>query len=77
MNTIVFPVPSEDKVFIQVNSQNITGYEVMDMQGRLVKSDFDMNTSKLTLTANDLQSGVYLIRVITPNGQSLAKIIMQ
>ena len=77
MNTIVFPVPSQDKVFIQVNSQNITGYELMDMQGRLVKSDFDMNTSKLTLTANDLQSGVYLIRIITPNGQSLAKIMMQ
>lgn len=77
MNTVVFPVPSNDEVYVQVNSQNITGYEVMDMQGRVVLSNKGINTPKLTLTADELQRGTYMIRVMTAKGQTLAKIVMQ
>ncbi len=77
MNTVVFPVPSNQKVYIQVNSQNITGYEVLDMQGRVVLSKDDINTPKLTLTADELQLGTYTIRVFTAKGETLGKIVMQ
>ena len=77
MNTVVFPVPSNQKVYIQVNSQNITGYEVLDMQGRVILSKDDINTPKLTLTADELQLGTYTIRVFTSKGETLAKIVMQ
>ena len=77
MNTVVFPVPSNQKVYIQVNSQNITGYEVLDMQGRVILSKDDINTPKLTLTADELQLGTYTIRVFTAKGETLAKIVMQ
>lgn len=77
MNTVVFPVPATDEVHVQVNSLNITGFEVMDMQGRVVMAESGINVSKLTLTADDLERGTYMIRVSTAQGETLAKIIMQ
>ena len=47
------------------------------MQGRVILSKDDINTPKLTLTADELQLGTYTIRVFTSKGETLAKIVMQ
>lgn len=76
-STTVFPVPSHGEVYVQVNSFDITGYEITDMQGRLVRSESGLNAKKLKFDSGDLRSGAYMIRVITDQGESKAKIVMQ
>ncbi|MDG1776374.1 MAG: endonuclease [Crocinitomicaceae bacterium] len=74
---VVFPVPSSDKVYIQVNGTEITAYTVLDAQGRKVLSVSDINAPVVTLNASDLNPGTYLVTVDTPYGEAKRKMIVQ
>ncbi|MFT5779959.1 MAG: hypothetical protein ACI837_002919 [Crocinitomicaceae bacterium] len=74
---VVFPVPSDDKVYVQVNGTEITSYQIYDLQGRLVSSNENTNLPLLTLTKAELGSGTFLIKVQTPYGNVQRKMIIE
>ncbi len=76
-NFVVFPVPSDDVVYVQVNGTEITSYTVVDLNGRVVEAVSGTNLQVLTLNKETLGSGTFIINVQTPLGQVQRKLIIQ
>lgn len=76
-NMVVFPLPSNDKVYVQVNGTDITGFTIMDMSGRVVLSNDKVTTGSVELNATDFAPGTYHITVTTPLGSVTDKMIIQ
>lgn len=76
-NFVVFPVPSNDVVYVQVNGTEINAYEVIDLNGRVVRAENGINLPVLKLTKDMIGSGTYIIRVQTPVGSAQQKLIIQ
>lgn len=76
-NVVVFPVPSNDKVYVQVNGTEITSYHLIDMQGRIVAQQKGTSLSVLTLEGKDLNSGSYILYLETPFGETQRKIVIE
>jgi endonuclease I len=76
-NLVVFPVPTSDKIFIQVNGTEIRSWNLMDMKGIVVDSDTNIHLPLLTLEASSLSAGTYIIKVETPFGYAQRQFIIQ
>lgn len=76
-NVVVFPVPSNDKVYVQVNGTEINAYKLIDMQGRTVVQQNNVALSVLTLEGKDLNSGSYILYIETPFGETQRKIVIE
>lgn len=76
-NFVVFPVPSDDVVYVQVNGTDITGYEVIDLNGRVVRVENNISSPVLELSKEDIGAGTYIIRVETELGSTQRKLIIQ
>jgi len=74
---VVFPVPSSDKIFVQVSGTEINSYEIMDMQGRIVNQSDGLNSPVVEIDARQLNSGNYIILVETPFGKAKKKISVE
>jgi hypothetical protein len=71
---VMFPIPSQDVVYLQVNGVEITSYEILDMSGRLIKGENNLNAPKIKV--NNLASGSYLVTVTTEFGSAQKKMIV-
>jgi endonuclease I len=76
-NFSVFPVPSNNKVYAQVNGLNITAYSVTDMTGRVVVKKSKVELPVLELNASDFKSGVYILNVETTYGEVQQQFIIE
>jgi hypothetical protein len=76
-NFVVFPVPSSDLVYLQVNGTTISSYTVIDMNGRQIKNEGDLNKDVLVLKASDFAKGAYMVAVTTPYGIVNKKMIIE
>ncbi len=76
-NMVVFPVPSNDMVYIQVNGQEITSYEIVDMYGKVVINKDNLHIGTVELNSNLLERGSYIVRVTTEKGSAQKKLIIQ
>lgn len=76
-NLVIYPVPANDKVYIQVNGTTISSYNVIDMQGRSVLSAEQVELPLLEIDATDFPSGSYIIEVTTPFGKVQRKFIVE
>jgi hypothetical protein len=76
-NFVVFPVPSNDEVYVQVNGTNITAYEVIDLNGRVVRAESNTNFPVLELSKDQIGTGTFIIRVDTELGSTQRKLIIQ
>jgi endonuclease I len=76
-NLVVFPVPSNDKVYIQVNGTEITAYQLVDMQGRVISSENAISLQVLILEASQIKSGSYILYIETPYGETNRKIVIE
>lgn len=76
-NVVVFPVPSDDIVYVQVNGTDINAYEVIDLNGRVVLSEENVTIPLLQLTKDQIGAGAYMIRIETPYGSAQRKLIIQ
>ena len=74
---VVFPVPSEDVVYVQVNGTEITSYEVVDMMGRTIASEEGLTLSVVELNGKELGSGTYIVKVETSYGNAQKKVIIR
>lgn len=73
----IFPVPSNDMVYVQINGVMIRGYEVVDMTGRTVLSQSNLEEASLALNAGSLASGTYHINVATTYGTITKQIVIE
>jgi len=76
-NMVLFPVPANEMVYIQINGQDITSYEIMDMNGRVVLSEQNLNAGTVEVNSNVLESGQYIVSVTTAFGTAQKKLIVQ
>jgi hypothetical protein len=74
---VVFPVPSSEKIYIQVNGTVINSYVVTDMNGRELERRSDLNEAVLILNASDYAQGAYMIQVSTPYGSVNKKMMVE
>jgi len=74
---VVYPIPAKEEVYVQVNGTEINGYEIIDMQGRVVASEKDTDFSLLVLSVSDFEAGSYIVRVNTPYGEAQRKMIVE
>lgn len=73
---VIYPIPCTDFISIQKELQinNIFKYEITDMTGRLIKSDFLIDNQ---IYIGDLKNGFYLIEFHDKNKRLTGKILKQ
>ncbi len=76
-NFSVFPVPTSDKLFAQVNGLEIVEYTITDMQGRVIKSSSNVQVPVLELGTSEFKSGMYILQVGTAFGQVQREFIIE
>lgn len=69
----VYPNPTTN-VWTLTNSSTMEMIEVLDFQGKLVKS-LEINAKKTTIDATELQNGIYFVRVNLPTGIKTLRLI--
>ena len=71
----VFPNPTTEKLTINAN-QNITGYTIYDLLGKVVASQNLVNSATVLVDMNSFDTGVYLIDVEI-DGQTYSKRVIK
>lgn len=74
---VVYPNPAKHEVMLHVDATTITGYEVIDMQGRKVLSGDAENVVLVNVNTSDLRSGSYIVRAVTPYGVAQKSLIIE
>jgi DNA/RNA endonuclease YhcR with UshA esterase domain len=74
---VVFPVPSSDKIYLQVNGTVINAYIVTDMNGREIVRRSELAEDVLILNSADFANGAYMVQVVTPYGTVNKKMIVE
>jgi endonuclease I len=76
-NFSVFPVPTSNKLFAQVNGVEIVEYTITDMQGRVIKSSSNVQVPVLEIETIEFKSGMYILQVGTAFGQVQREFIIE
>ena len=69
---VLYPNPAADQVHIQIEA-NIHSVTVLDLMGRVVKN----NGSESTIDLTGMSAGTYLVRIKTPQGEGVSRLIVQ
>jgi hypothetical protein len=72
-NLKFYPTPVNDNLSIEY-SGTIKSVELLDIQGKSIRK-IDLNSGDYKLDMSSCSTGIYLIRVITPEGSFMKKII--
>lgn len=75
-NLSVFPNPSNEIVYVQLNGVKITSINVMDMTGRTVGT-FTAPTQFVEVDVTNFKAGTYLLNINTEKGNLVERIIVQ
>ncbi len=75
-NLSVFPNPSNDKVYVQLNGVDISAIEVKDISGRTVGS-YTFSKKYAVINVDTLRSGTYFFNIHTEKGNIVRKVVVQ
>lgn len=75
-NLSIFPNPSSNVVYVQLNGVEINSVDVTDMTGRKVGT-FTSSNEFVTVDVKNLKSGTYLLNIQTAKGNLVERIIVQ
>ena len=67
-NLSIFPVPSSEDVYFQINGVNILAFEILDLNGKKIKNDENLNLPVLKLNKTELGVGSFIISLTTEYG---------
>ena len=70
----LFPNPAFDKLFIQTNGISISKIEIVDLSGKLVFSQSQINQNE-SLEISELANGIYFVKAYTANKLLTIKLI--
>lgn len=70
----LFPNPANSNVHVRMAAVAVSNqsYEVLDLSGRVLKQG-EVNAGSFTLSVEDLQSGIYFVKVIREGGDSVTR----
>jgi hypothetical protein len=74
---LVYPNPATSKLTLNVDATTISAYEIVSTDGKLVKSGTCKNEVIVEIAIDDLTKGAYLVKVITPYGNTQKQFIKQ
>lgn len=70
----VFPNPAADVINV-ANVEGLNGIQIVDLNGRTVKSVNFNSVSEATVNVSDLTAGIYMMNIATEKGTSTQKIV--
>lgn len=76
-NLNVYPVPANNVVFVQVNGTDITEYQLLDLNGRIVAAEVNLQGGAVKIDVSQLSTGVFVLNVKTPYGNAHKQIVIE
>lgn len=76
-DVLIFPIPANNHISVTTNKYQISAVELVDLQGRVVMNQSEINATATSLNVEGIIAGTYLMRVKTPNGEVTQKVIIQ
>jgi len=75
----IYPIPSQNNVFIDVNSLDINNIQIIDIQGKIRQHQASIRygTDRIQINTAQLESGVYWLKMETSEGVICRKIVIQ
>lgn len=73
----MYPVPATNNLTITIAGTTISGYEILDLSGRVVLTNTAVNAEKATLSVADLNAGTYLVHLSTPKGKVTKAVVVE
>ena len=74
---MVFPVPAQTEMYVQVNGTQITDYKIVSISGQLIENKTNLTADVLKLNTTEYKAGTYLIEVETPFGKATKSFIIE
>lgn len=76
-NFKMYPVPNTTGiVYIEAKNTEATSIEITDVLGKVVYSTSTNNQSKIEINVADLSTGNYSVKIVTPTGSSVKKLVV-
>jgi endonuclease I len=76
-NLVVFPVPTNGKLYVQVNGTQVNDYKIVSIGGQVIDTKSDLTADVLELNTAVYAPGTYIIYVNTPFGASQRTFIVE
>ena len=73
----LYPNPTTSNFYIKSNNKNITSFYIMDMYGRIVLSEENLNSLDYNIKINKLLSGLYFFILKSDEKEFLTKFIVK
>ena len=74
----MFPNPFNSSFFVNINSENVSGYNILisDYLGKIVAAEIiPSGLNRIELDMSDLSEGVYFIQIYNETDSYLSKIV--
>jgi hypothetical protein len=71
----VYPNPVGDVLFVSSDSNQFSGYELYDIQGRLIRKGNVFNLNSFEIETASLTKGLYMLNLISENGSFTHKVV--
>jgi PKD repeat protein len=75
INTDIYPNPVKNQVTINA-SETISSIQIVDFQGRIIQ-DSTINNTTAIIDLSGSDSGIYFVKIISPKGSRVTKIIKE
>jgi Secretion system C-terminal sorting domain len=75
--TMVYPNPTEGKLYIENSSSDRFDYSIYSVSGRLVGSGQDISASRTEVDLSTINDGLYLIKVISGGQTETHKVVVR
>tara|TARA_B100000902_G_C27302837_1_gene913799 strand:+ start:1013 stop:2116 length:1104 start_codon:yes stop_codon:yes gene_type:complete len=71
----VYPVPTNDKIFIKTNLEDIINISLFDVSGKELSTSFF--TKEVDLDLSEYDKGIYFLQIQKDNGSLIKKVIIE
>ncbi len=68
-NFVVFPVPTSNNLYLQINGMEIEAYTILDASGRVIASEAGLKAPLVSLNTHSFARGTYTVIVNTGSGE--------
>ncbi|NLR94373.1 T9SS type A sorting domain-containing protein [Flammeovirga agarivorans] len=73
----IYPVPSSDRLFIQMREGTITGYTLHGINGKSIGTKSKIDQKNISIDVYNMEAGIYVLTLTTSLGISKHKIVIQ
>ncbi len=74
---VMYPNPAKKELFLHVDATTILDFTILDMQGRIIRTEKVNGLSVVKLNTESIQAGSYVVKVTTPYGAVQQTLIIE